>query len=99
MLTKLRSLSTSLRGRLFIAFGLLILLTVLLTGLLAAQLTNRRFALLVTEENKTRALAVAPLLEVSYLLHGDWEQVDKLWRKESALTAQTAVSATVNSHL
>ena len=98
MLTKLRSLSTSLRGRLFIAFVLLILLTVLLTGLLAAQLTNRRFALLVTEENKTRALAVAPLLEVSYLLHGDWEQVDKLWRKESALTAQTAVSATVNSH-
>ena len=97
MLTKLRALSTSLRGRLLIAFGLLILLTVLLTGLLAAWLTSNRFNILVTADGRAQARNVAPILEASYLLHGDWKQVDKLW-KNSALAAQTPVSDTMDSH-
>lgn len=96
MLTKTRALINSLRGRLLIAFGLLILLTVLLTGLLAAWMTNDSFSVLVTEEGKAQAYHVAPMLEASYLLHGNWTKIDKLRYQDAAIAAQTTVSNTVN---
>lgn len=96
MLTKVRSLFNSLRGRLLIAFGLLILLTVLLTGLLAAWLTTDRFALFVTEEGKAQARSIASIVEANYLLHGSWAEVEQLLYKDSAITAQAAISNTIN---
>lgn len=96
MLTKVRFLSNSLRGRLLLAFGLLILLTVLLTGLLVALWTKDNFKFLVTAESKAQAYKVAPMLEASYLLHGNWTKVDTLWHQESPITAQIAFSDTVN---
>lgn len=68
----------------------------LLTGLLAARLTANRFDLFVTEEGKRQAERIAPLLEASYLLHGDWSKVDALWRQPSQLDVQTPLSVTVD---
>ncbi|MCE7985449.1 MAG: HAMP domain-containing protein [Caldilinea sp. CFX5] len=95
MLTKLRRLLpsrrrfASLRWRLLITFGLLILLPVLLTGLLTWSLTADRFRVFVSEENKAQARRIAPLLEASYLLHNGWQDVKKLWRKTPPTTGQT----------
>lgn len=71
--------SLSLRWRLLVAFGLLILLTVCLSGIIAAILTTNRFDLFVTAQGQERARRIAPYLEASYLLHGDWSGIPKLW--------------------
>lgn len=95
MLTKLRRLLparrrfASLRWRLLITFGLLILLPVLLTGLLTWSLTAGRFQTFVSQENKAQALQIAPLLEASYLFNNGWTNVEKLWRKTPPTAGQT----------
>lgn len=95
MLTKLRRLLparrrfASLRWRLLITFGLLILLPVLLTGLLTWSLTAGRFQAFVSDENEAQARQIAPLLEASYLLNNGWTNVEKLWRKTPPTAGQT----------
>ena len=68
----------SLRSRLTGAFGLLILLMILLSGALSIWATTSRFDILVTEESRQRAREFVPLLEASYAYRGDWSSLDDL---------------------
>ena len=56
----------SLRWQLIAAFGLVILLAVLLGGAFSIWTTVNRFDLLVTEEGQAQAEEIAPLLEDSH---------------------------------
>ena len=67
-----------LRWQLVLAFGLLILLVVVLSGAFSIWMTFRRFQLLVTEENRIQAQEIAPLLEASYAHWGDWHGLEEL---------------------
>jgi len=79
-------LSHSLRWQLIAAFGLVILLTVLLGGAFSIWTTVSRFDLLVTEEGQAQTEEIAPLLEDSYAYWGDWRGLDDLL---GGLTADT----------
>ncbi|VAW31032.1 hypothetical protein MNBD_CHLOROFLEXI01-5195, partial [hydrothermal vent metagenome] len=74
---------SSLRHRLFIGFGLVILLTVILSGIVSAVTTANRFDILITEQGVQRAKEVAPLLEASYTFHGNWNGVINLLQSGS----------------
>lgn len=76
----------NLRWQLIAAFGLVILLVVLMSGALSIWTTVSRFDLLVTEEGQAQAEELAPLLEASYAYWGDWHGLDDLL---SGLTAGT----------
>ena len=76
----------SLRWQLIAAFGLVILLAVLLGGAFSIWTTVNRFDLLVTEEGQSQAEEIAPLLEDSYAYWGDWRGLDDLM---GGLTADT----------
>ena len=69
---------SSLRHRLFIGFGFVILLTVGLSGLISAITTTNRFDILITEQGNQRAREIAPLLEASFTFHGNWNGVINL---------------------
>jgi signal transduction histidine kinase len=68
----------SLRWQLIAAFGLVILLVVLMSGALSIWTTLSRFDLLVTEEGQAQAEQIAPLLEASYAYWGDWHGLDDI---------------------
>lgn len=68
----------NLRWQLIAAFGLVILLVVLMSGALSIWMTVSRFDLLVTEEGVAQAEELAPLLEASYAYWGDWRGLDNL---------------------
>ena len=68
----------SLRWQLIAAFGLVILLAVLIGGAFSIWTTVNRFDLLVTEEGVAQAEEIAPLLEASYAYWGDWRGLDDL---------------------
>ena len=74
---------SSLRHRLFIGFGLVILLTVGLSGLVSSITTTNRFNILITEQGNQRAFEIAPLLEASYTFHGNWNGVINLLQTSS----------------
>jgi len=68
----------SLRSRLIGAFGLIVLLMILLSGVLSIWATTSRFDILVTEESRQRAREFVPLLEASYDHRGGWSGLDGL---------------------
>ncbi len=68
----------SLRSRLIGAFGLIVLLMIILSGVLSIWATTSRFDILVTEESRQRAREFVPLLEASYAHRGDWSGLDGL---------------------
>ena len=68
----------SLRSRLIGAFGLIVLLMILLSGALSIWATTSRFDILVTEESRQRAREFVPLLEGSYDHRGGWSGLDGL---------------------
>ena len=68
----------SLRSRLIGAFGLIVLLMIMLSGVLSIWATTSRFDILVTEESRQRAREFVPLLEASYAHRGGWSGLDGL---------------------
>ena len=68
----------SLRSRLIGAFGLVVLLMILLSGALSIWAMTSRFDILVTEESRQRAREFVPLLEASYAHRGGWSGLDGL---------------------
>ena len=66
----------SLRWRLVGALTLVILLTILLSGTLSILATTNRFDLLITDESRQQAQAIAPFLEASYAYRGNWDGLD-----------------------
>lgn len=73
----------TLRWRMVAAFGLVILITLLLSSALSLWATTTRFNILVTDEGRAQAQAIAPLLEASYALRGDWGGLDVLMASET----------------
>ena len=72
-------LKHSLRWRLVAAFGLIIVLTVFLSGALSLWATRDRFGILVTEQDRDWAEKIAPLMEASYAYWGNWRGLDELF--------------------
>lgn len=68
----------SLRWRMVGAFGLVIVLTVLLGGVLSWWATTNQFNILVTDEGQQRAAEIAPLLEAGYTYRGNWGDLNDL---------------------
>lgn len=68
----------SLRWQIVGAISLVILLTILISGVLSSLITTNRFDLLVTDQGRERAEGLAPLLEASYRYWGDWRHLDQL---------------------
>ena len=68
----------SLRLKIIAAFSLVILLTIILSGAISAQMTTSRFDILVTNEGYYLAEEIAPLLEANYALNGNWDNLEKL---------------------
>ncbi len=68
----------TLRWRMVAAFAVVILITLLLSGGLSLWATSNRFAILVTDEGRTRAEEIAPLLEVNYALQESWAGLEAL---------------------
>jgi len=82
-----------LRWKLVAVFGVLILVTVLSSGLLAAWATNRRFDVLINSEGFRWAEQIAPVLEESYAHWGDWRGLGRLVRVEIAPPGDFFVSS------
>jgi two-component system OmpR family sensor kinase/two-component system sensor histidine kinase BaeS len=72
-------------------FGLVILLMMLLSGTLSIWATTSRFDLLVTQESRERALELAPILEASFAVRGDWSGLDTLLAQSSSDMIDTIV--------
>lgn len=72
-------MSKSLSWRLARVFGLVILLSVALSGTLSIWITSDRFNVLSTDEGKQRAMEIAPLLEANYAYWGNWRGLDELF--------------------
>ena len=68
----------SLRWKIAAAFSLTILFTIVLSGTLSAWMTIARFDVFVTDEGFYQAEEIAPLLEASYAITGDWSNLDEL---------------------
>jgi signal transduction histidine kinase len=71
--------SLSLRWKITAAFGTVILLAVLLSGILAFWFTAVQFDILITDQSGERAEQIAPLLEASYATWGSWDGLDELF--------------------
>ncbi len=69
---------STLRWRMVAAFGVVILMTLLVSGGLSLWAVTTRFDILVTDEGLEQAELIAPLLEASYALNGDWSGLDEL---------------------
>jgi len=69
----------SLRWKIIGAFSLTILLTIILSGALSAWMTASRFDVLITSEGQYQAEEIAPLLEASYAISGNWDNLDELF--------------------
>ncbi|MEM7119545.1 MAG: HAMP domain-containing sensor histidine kinase [Chloroflexota bacterium] len=67
----------TLRGRLFGALGLVVVLTIGLSSMLTIYTTTLQFEQLTQEEALGRAKELAPLIEASYWLVGDWERIEE----------------------
>ncbi len=74
----------TLRWRMVAAFGIVILITLLLSGGLSLWAMTMRFDVLVTDEGMAQAESIAPLLEASYALNGDWSGLNELMSNSSA---------------
>ena len=81
----MKKMFRSLRWRLIGALGLVILLTVLLSGALSLWTTTSRFDILVTGQSLQQAQVIAPLLEASYAYWGSWQGLDELLPVQSAV--------------
>ncbi|MFN8458966.1 MAG: ATP-binding protein [Anaerolineae bacterium] len=80
----------SLRWRLIAAFGLVILLTTLLNGLLSFWVTTNRFNLLITDQSQQQAQSIARLLELNYAYRGDWGYLNDLLAYSDQLVTSDA---------
>jgi hypothetical protein len=69
----------SLRWKIIGAFSFTILLTLTLSGILSAWMTTSRFQMLVTTEGQYLAEEIAPLLEASYAISGNWDNLEALF--------------------
>ncbi|MDM8529675.1 HAMP domain-containing sensor histidine kinase [Anaerolineales bacterium HSG25] len=66
----------SFRWRLILSFAFVILFNTLLSSALTLLATTAGVDVLVTDQNRTQATSLAPLLEMSYLYHGNWRGLD-----------------------
>lgn len=66
----------TLRWRLFGALGLVVLLTIGLSSGLTIFTTALQFEQLTQEEGQQRAAELAPLIEASFFLVGDWARIE-----------------------
>lgn len=78
----IQSLLLSLRGRLFVAFTFIIVLTVFLTGIIASFITTDRFEALTAEQGSYQASKIVPLLEASYAVNGSWDELELLLQNQ-----------------
>ncbi|MCB0035879.1 MAG: hypothetical protein KDE51_17730, partial [Anaerolineales bacterium] len=78
----IQSLLLSLRGRLFVAFTFMIVLTVFLTGIIASFITTDRFESLTAEQGSYHARKIAPLLEATYAVNGGWDGLELLLQNQ-----------------
>lgn len=78
----IQSLLLSLRGRLFVAFTFIIVLTVVLTGIIASFITTDRFEALTAEQGSYQASKIAPLLEATYAVNGGWDGLELLLQNQ-----------------
>ena len=69
----------SLRWKIIGAFSLTILLTIILSGALSAWMTASRFDVFITSEGQYQAEEIAPLLEASYAISGNWDNLGELF--------------------
>lgn len=74
----------ALQWRLVLAFGLIIVVVIGISGLIAFFGTINQFDVFVTEQNINKARNIAPLLETSYDLRGDWSGLTLLLGNSSA---------------
>ena len=69
----------SLRWKIIGAFSFTILLTIILSGILAVWMTTSRFEMLITTEGQYLAEEIAPLLEASYAISGNWDNLEEIF--------------------
>ena len=77
----------SLRLKIIAAFSLVILLTIILSGVLSAWMTSSRFEVLVTSEGQYQAEEIVPLIEANYAIANNWHNLNKLFNTTSSETA------------